>query len=215
MCNVREDPKTMSRRRYEIQDGAHRHAVASELRAELLEAGDSDLAAKYDVLPIIILSRNVPRTLTIHLATLSNNQNQNFIETTNIDNITLFKRSYEVWSEMVREQIAEIREQEAAQPLTTKTKLSDKDEKKMLADTTWVKYVEDECVKRNKTLQDVYKLSKRSLAVWIATAKGFSDELVEHLANLYEEDVSIYLLVKGFNLFVFEGLVVHSLASVT
>ena len=192
MANIIEDPITRKKRFFEIQDGAHRHQAALELREELREAGETEKAAKFDTLQIIVLSRDTPPTATIQLAAQSNANNLNFIPTTNLDNITLFKRSHEVWEAMVTKQIVEIREMETAK-LITKNKLSVAQEKAMLADTAWVRYLIKECEDRDQQLEDVYKLSKRSLAVWIATAKGFSDELVEHLAGLYDEDVSIYI----------------------
>ena len=191
---VIEKPDVMAKRTFEIIDGAHRHEALKLIRAEYLAVGDVSDAKKLDPVPVIVLSNTVPKTLTIHVAAQSNNNNSNFIESTNLDNITLFKRSHEVWSEMVKQQIAEIRRIEDSQPLTKK-KLSKGEEKNMLTDTAWVNYVTKECTDRNQSLEDVYRLSRRSMIVWIATAKGFSDELVDHLRALYNEDVSIAFLV--------------------
>ena len=192
---VAEEPEVSAKRTFEIIDGAHRHEALKLIRAEYLAVGDVNDAKKLEPVPVIVLSNAVPKTLTIHVAAQSNNNNSNFIESTNLDNITLFKRSHEVWTEMVKQQIADIRNKEDSQPLTKK-KLSKGEEKNMLTDTAWVKYVTKECTDRNQTLEDVCRLSKRSMIVWIATAKGFSDEMVDHLRTLYDEDVSIVFHVR-------------------
>ena len=185
---------------YNIIDGAHRAAAAVILAEEWRAEGRNDEADMLLKIPVILMKKDMPVHTMVQFASMVNHSNENFVVTSNLNQMTALKRSYQIWREfVVKPQIAEIRLAEEQADMAASRRMSAGAEAQMSGDVVWVKYAQSEAEACNQTLAEVYGRDVRTLEYWIGTARYLSEEVQEHLHVLYGQDVRIHTLTSYSN----------------
>ena len=179
------------RRWFHIIDGAHRAAAALIVAEEWRQAGREEDAERLLKVPVIVMSGGMPIHRMAQFANMLNVSNENFIVTSNMDQMTGLKRSHSLWLEhVVAPAVKAIQAKEREDQIPEKSRLTPWDLDQMRGDPSWVAYATAEAEACNRTLKQVYGRDHRTLQVWIATAKYMSDEVLAHFRTLYDADVS-------------------------
>ena len=179
---------------YNVIDGAHRAAAVVLLAEEWRAEGRDDEADRLLKIPVILMSKDMPVHTMVQFASMVNHSNENFVVTSNLNQMTALKRSYQLWREfVVKPRIATIRLAEEENDVHESKRMSAGAETLMSSDVNWVQYAQSEARACNQTLAQVYGRDVRTLEYWIGTARHLSEEVVKHLHVLYDEDVRIYI----------------------
>jgi hypothetical protein len=167
---------------YNVIDGAHRAAAVVVLAEDWRAEGRIEEADMLLKIPVIVMSKDMPVHTMVQFASMVNHSNENFVVTSNLNQMTALKRSYEIWREfVVKPRIATIRLAEEENDILESKRMTAAAEVLMSSDVNWVQYAQSEAQACNQTLCQVYGRDVRTLEYWIGTARHLSEEVQEHL----------------------------------
>ncbi len=170
------------KRRFSLQDGAHRLTAVKELIEEYRKVGDPaslEAAERLAVLPAIIFKPCTEEEMVM-VASVVNHSNTQFIETTYLDRYVLIRRVYALWVEKVMKRQEELAD--AGKKITPADKVSN---------SNFISHQEAACAKSGVSIKDIYGCSKKDMAVQVGLANAFHEETMAKMKQLFEQDVSI------------------------